>query len=85
MKNRRIAVTLSDARVRIRHKNEQAASGLGRRGDILARSVRVKGLPPDTQEGLLQQEIEKIVPVRRLEVFQNRREATVELGSPAVR
>ncbi|KAL5482584.1 PRP24 [Sanghuangporus weigelae] len=83
MKNRRIAVTLSDSRVRARHKNEQTSSGLGRRDDVLSRSVRIKSLPPDAQEGLLQQTIEKVVLVKRLEIFQDVREATAELESAA--
>ncbi|KAL5501649.1 PRP24 [Sanghuangporus vaninii] len=83
MRNRRIAVTLSDSRVRARHKNEQTSSGLGRRDDVLSRSVRIKGLPPDTQEGLLQQTIEKVVPVKRLEIFKDVQEATAELENVA--
>ncbi|EJC97945.1 uncharacterized protein FOMMEDRAFT_97432 [Fomitiporia mediterranea MF3/22] len=83
VKNRRIAVTMSDSRVRARHKNEQTASGLGRRSDVRSRSVRIKGLPPGTQEGLLQQALEKVVPVKRLEVFQDLQEATAELESAA--
>lgn len=84
LRNRRIAVTQSDTRVRARRKGEQAASGLGRRADTLSRSVRIKGLPGGAQEGLLQQILEKIVPIKRLEVFQDVREATVELDSAAV-
>ncbi|KAL5519977.1 hypothetical protein ACEPAG_1637 [Sanghuangporus baumii] len=83
MKNRRIAVTLSDSRVRARHKNEQTSSGLGRRDDVFSRSVRIKRLPLSAQEGLLQQTIEKVVPVKRLEIFQDVQEATAELESAA--
>ncbi|THH01889.1 hypothetical protein EW145_g6837, partial [Phellinidium pouzarii] len=83
LKNRRISVTLADARVRARLKNEQAASGLGRRADLRSRSVRIKGLPSATQEGLLQQALEKITPLKRVEVFQDTGEAVVELESAA--
>lgn len=48
------------------------------------RSVRVKNLPPAIQEGLLQQAFEKIIPIKRLEVFLDKQEAVVELENPAV-
>lgn len=41
-------------------------------------------LPEGTQEGLLQQALEKIVPVKRLEVFARANEANAELNSQAV-
>lgn len=82
LKNRRIAVTLANVNVRARPKPDQ--SGLGRRAELLSRSVRLKGLPPGTQDGLLQQALEKIIPVKRVEVFQDIGEATVELQNVAV-
>jgi len=54
------------------------------RTEARARRVRLYDLPPGTQEGLLQQELEKIVPVKRVEVFQSRHEAQVELASQSV-
>jgi squamous cell carcinoma antigen recognized by T-cells 3 len=48
------------------------------------RSIRITNLPPATQEGLLQQMLEKIVPVSRVEVFIDKQEAIVELKTPAV-
>jgi hypothetical protein len=42
------------------------------------------GLPENTQEGLLQQALEKIVPVKRLEIFAASHEAVAELESQAV-
>ncbi|ORY30589.1 hypothetical protein BCR39DRAFT_529041 [Naematelia encephala] len=48
-----------------------------------ARSVRLHRLPNGTQEGILQQELEKLVPVKRLEVFEKKREAVAELESAA--
>ncbi|WVN86727.1 uncharacterized protein L203_101899 [Cryptococcus depauperatus CBS 7841] len=47
------------------------------------RSVRLSNLPENSQEGLLQQQLEKIVPVRRLELFAKTHEAVAELGSQA--
>ncbi|OWZ67231.1 hypothetical protein AYX14_00331 [Cryptococcus neoformans] len=47
------------------------------------RSVRLSNLPEGTQEGLLQQALEKIVPVRRLEMFVRSHEALAELESQA--
>jgi squamous cell carcinoma antigen recognized by T-cells 3 len=48
------------------------------------RSIRITNLPPASQEGLLQQMLEKIVPVSRVEVFIDKQEAIVELKTPAV-
>jgi len=41
----------------------------GSHQDAVARSLRVKDLPKDTQEPLLQQIFERPVPVQRVEVF----------------
>ena len=49
-----------------------------------ARTIRLHNLPEGTQEGLLQQALEKIVPVRRLEMFARSQEAIAELESEAV-
>ncbi|EIW67704.1 hypothetical protein TREMEDRAFT_69686 [Tremella mesenterica DSM 1558] len=46
-----------------------------------ARTVRLSNLPSDTQEGLLQQALEKIVSVKRLELFSKVHQAVVELES----
>ncbi|KZV80119.1 hypothetical protein EXIGLDRAFT_845875 [Exidia glandulosa HHB12029] len=83
LKSRRIAVTLADPRVRAKHKHD--ATGLGRKAGIKSRSVRLRGLPPATQEGLLQQALEKeIQGVKRVEVFVDLCEAVVELESQQV-
>lgn len=52
--------------------------------DVRSRSIRIRNLPPGAQEGLLQQVLEKIVPVKRVEVFLDKQEAVVELPSAAV-
>ena len=75
---------MSDPRVRAKHRNEPTESGFSHAREVRNRSVRISGLPSDTQEGLLQQALEKIVPVKRVEVFQDLSEATVELESAAV-
>lgn len=49
-----------------------------------SRSVYIKNLPAGTQEGLLQQILEKVAPVKRVEVFLDKQEAVVELENPAV-
>ena len=49
-----------------------------------SRSLRVLNLPPGTQEGLLQQTLEKHAKVRRIEVFLSKNEAVVELASVSV-
>ncbi|PIL22915.1 hypothetical protein GSI_15611 [Ganoderma sinense ZZ0214-1] len=77
LKKRRMAVTLADSRVRGKNKAP------GYRADVRDRSVRVRNLPPNTQEGLLQQTLEKHAQVKRVEVFQNSNEADVELENAA--
>ena len=57
----------------------------GSHQDAAARSLRVKNLPEDTQEPLLQQAFEKLVPVKKVEVFVDSGEAVVELMTSAVR
>lgn len=57
----------------------------GYRADVRERSVRVRNLPSGTQEGLLQQALEKHAQVKRVEVFQDLNEAEIELESAAVR
>lgn len=56
----------------------------GYREEVRNRSVRVKNLPPNTQEGLLQQALEKHAKIKRVEVFAEINEAELELESPAV-
>ncbi|KIK08003.1 hypothetical protein K443DRAFT_1909 [Laccaria amethystina LaAM-08-1] len=82
LKKRRIAVTLSDSRVRARHR-QVPPNPKYQFQKIRSRSVRIRNLPPATQEGLLQQVLEKIAPVKRVEVFVDKQEAVVELENPA--
>ncbi|KAF7331655.1 ATP-dependent DNA helicase PIF1 [Mycena kentingensis (nom. inval.)] len=82
LKSRRISVTIADSRVRSKNRNEPD-SGLGKKADIRSRSVRVRNLPAGTQEGLLQQVLEKLAKVKRVEVFADLNEAVVELDSAA--
>ncbi|KAK0503883.1 hypothetical protein EDD18DRAFT_1411611 [Armillaria luteobubalina] len=88
LKKRHIAVTMSDPRAKARQRNKPDAdteSGLDRRADVRSRSVRIHNLPQNTeeQEGLLQQTIEKIVAVVRVEILGDTREAVVELATAA--
>ncbi|EGN98450.1 hypothetical protein SERLA73DRAFT_169409 [Serpula lacrymans var. lacrymans S7.3] len=79
LKKRRMAVTLADTRVRARNRDALLDTGLGRRADTRNRSVRIRNLPPATQEGLLQQVLEKFAIVKRTEVLLQQNEAVVEL------
>ncbi|KAI6044840.1 hypothetical protein EDC04DRAFT_2560886 [Pisolithus marmoratus] len=83
LKKRRIAVTLADTRVRSKNRESFADTGLGRRAEARNRSVRIRNLPPDAQEGLLQQVLEKHAAVKRVEILSGEREAIVELESAA--
>ena len=47
--------------------------------------MRVRNLPAGTQEGLLQQVLEKHAHVKRVEVFEDLGEAEVELENAVVR
>lgn len=78
-------MTLADTRVKGKSQNAQTETGLGRLEDILSRSVRIKKLPPGAQEGLLQQVLEQHADVKRVEVFEEIHEATVELENVLVR
>ncbi|KAF9468618.1 hypothetical protein BDZ94DRAFT_1279703 [Collybia nuda] len=83
LKKRRIGVTLADSRVRARNRNVVPDTGLSRLADVRNRSVRIRNLPVAAQEGLLQQTLEKIALVKRVEVFVEICEAVVELESAA--
>ncbi|KAF9077529.1 hypothetical protein BDP27DRAFT_1311204 [Rhodocollybia butyracea] len=83
LKGRRMAVTVADSRVKPKHRPFDTERGLGRSAELASRSVRVKNLPSDTQEGVLQQMLEKLASVKRVELFGNIHEAMVELESPA--
>lgn len=65
-------------------RNITTDTGLSRVADTRSRSVRIRNLPAGTQEGLLQQILEKIALVKRVEVFTSQKEATVELENAAV-
>lgn len=78
-------MTLADTRVKGKDRNVQTETGLGRLEDILSRSVRIKNLPPGTQEGLLQQVLEQHAIVKRVEIFEEINVATVELENISVR
>jgi squamous cell carcinoma antigen recognized by T-cells 3 len=66
------------------YSNVVTDSGLSRQADVRSRSVRVRNLPPGSQEGLLQQVLEKYAVVKRVEIFTEKNEAVVELENPAV-
>ncbi|KIJ64460.1 hypothetical protein HYDPIDRAFT_111787 [Hydnomerulius pinastri MD-312] len=83
LKKRRIAVTLTDTRVRSKNREGLSETGLGRRAEARNRSVHIHGLPSDTQEGLLQQVLEKYAAIKRTEFFADKGEAVVELENPA--
>ena len=66
------------------YRNLANETGLGHQAETRSRSVRVRNLPPATQEGLLQQALEKRALVKRVEVIQDLNEAIVELENTAV-
>ncbi|EEB91729.1 hypothetical protein MPER_09865, partial [Moniliophthora perniciosa FA553] len=83
LRNRRIAVTLADSRAKARNAKFNKDTGLGRKAEIKSRSLRIRNLPPGVQEGLLQQVVEKVAEVKRLEVFADLNEAIVEFTNAA--
>lgn len=64
--------------------NGPSDTGLSRQADMRNRSIRVRNLPPGTQEGLLQQTLEKYAVIKRVEIFQEKNEAVAELENAAV-
>ncbi|KAG7527949.1 hypothetical protein FFLO_06491 [Filobasidium floriforme] len=54
-----------------------------RETDEVSRSIKLTGLASRTQEGLLQQALEKVAKVKRVEVFADSAEAVVEFASAA--
>ncbi|KAF5389233.1 hypothetical protein D9757_003432 [Collybiopsis confluens] len=83
LRGRRMAVTIADSRAKLRLRPFNADRGFGRTAELANRSIRVKNLPSGTQEGVLHQIFEKLVPVRRVEIFENANEAVVEVHNPA--
>ncbi|KAI3616179.1 rna-binding protein prp24 [Moniliophthora roreri] len=83
LRNRRIAVTFADSRAKARNAKFNKDTGLGRKAEMKSRTLRIRNLPPGTQEGLLQQVIEKVAEVKRLEVFTDLNEAVVEFTGAA--
>lgn len=65
-------------------RNINPDTGLGAKAEVRSRSVRVRNLPPDTQEALLQQAMEKITTVKRVVVLAAKNEAVVELENASV-
>lgn len=57
----------------------------GARVETENRGIRVKGLLPDTQEAIIQQEFEKLAPVRMVNYVAGSTEAVVLLENPGVR
>ncbi|KIY44769.1 hypothetical protein FISHEDRAFT_50684 [Fistulina hepatica ATCC 64428] len=82
LKKRRIAVTLANAHVRSR-QNVQSDTGLGRKAELRSRSVQLSNIPAGVQEGLLQQALVKIAPVKRVELVAAEGKAVVEFESTA--
>ncbi|KIJ45650.1 hypothetical protein M422DRAFT_29753 [Sphaerobolus stellatus SS14] len=74
-KKRRISVTLADTRAKQGGTNDAQA----RR----SRTLRIRNLLENVQEGLLQQTLEKYAKVTRVEVFGKKHEAIVEFNNPA--
>jgi hypothetical protein len=65
------------------HPISEPETGFGRKADARNRTLRIRDLPDGTAEGLLQQAVEKLAPVNRLEVFLDKHEAVVEFQSAA--
>lgn len=77
LNNKLLKVTMADPN---RKKTEQPAALAEKR----SRTIRLHNLPEGTQEGLLQQALGKIVPVKRVELFARSHEAIAELENPSV-
>lgn len=82
LKKRHMSVTIAQAR---QAGTGKFASQPERRVETENRGVRVRGLASDTQEAVIQQEFEKLAPVRRVNYVAGSSEAVVLLENPAVR
>ncbi|EJT99026.1 hypothetical protein DACRYDRAFT_24111 [Dacryopinax primogenitus] len=80
-RKRRLAVTLADARVHAR--KELPGTGQGRQVDLRNRSVRLRKIPPGTQEAIIQQVVEKHASVRKVVMKTGTDEAIVECDTIA--
>lgn len=76
---KRLKVEISDRN----HENKKTVNP-DLAADRRSRTVRLEGLPPTAQEGLLQQALEKLVPVKKLELFTKSNHAIAELENQAV-
>lgn len=61
------------------------AGQIEKRPEVENLGVRVRGLAPETQEAIIQQEFEKIAPVRRVNYLAGTTEAVVLFENAAVR
>ncbi|KAG9056261.1 Splicing factor [Serendipita sp. 407] len=77
LKNRRLAVTLADM------KPNRMSQAPAARAETSGRSIRIRGLPHDTKEPLLQQALEKVTSVVRVHLLAASNEAIVELETMA--
>ncbi|KAK4054023.1 Splicing factor [Microbotryomycetes sp. JL221] len=83
LKKRHISVTIAQARARGTQPNAFDKPKESK-SSLIERSIRVKGLPADTEEAIIQQEIEKLVPnVKQILFEQGSSEAVVELENAA--
>ncbi|GAA5982729.1 hypothetical protein JCM10908_006763 [Rhodotorula pacifica] len=73
LKKRHISVTIAEKRA----TGTARAGQIERRPEVENLGVRVRGLAPETQEGIIQQEFEKIAPVRRINYVAGTTEAVV--------
>ncbi|GAA5854941.1 hypothetical protein JCM9279_003579 [Rhodotorula babjevae] len=80
LKKRHMSVTIAQAR---QAGTGKFASQPERRVETENRGVRVRGLATDTQEAVIQQEFEKLAPVRRVNYVAGSTEAVVLLENPA--
>ncbi|BEI87723.1 uncharacterized protein CcaverHIS019_0104410 [Cutaneotrichosporon cavernicola] len=78
-RGRHLKVEISDPQHA--EKNRGKISNAQQATDRRERTVYLFDIPPGSQEGLLQQELEKHFPVRRVELFENKGQARVELES----
>ncbi|BGP66332.1 Splicing factor [Rhodotorula toruloides] len=82
----RAALALNNHELRKRHISVTIAEQVGppEKGvEKENRGVRVRGLDPSTQEAIIQQEFEKLAPVRRVNYIAGSTEAVVLLENPA--
>ncbi|KAK4048669.1 Splicing factor [Microbotryomycetes sp. JL201] len=83
LKKRHISVTIAQSRARGTHPNAFDKPTKEPKSSLIERQVRITGLPSNIEEAIIQQSIEKLLPVKQVLFEVGSSEAVVEFDSAA--